>query len=75
MYLKGLRNKHSNAIEKPITEIPSHLFTNYGRMKEEQLLDEESKLQAKVFDLTEPLILMFNEIKDLVDLAVLIVLK
>lgn len=70
MYLKQFRNKASHAIDKPIDFILSHLFLNYGRVSKEQLLDEEAKLQAKVFDLTEPPILMFNEVDDLVDLAI-----
>ena len=70
MYLKRFRSKDSNAIDKPISFIMSHLFLNYGSVTEEQLLDEEAKLRAKVFDLTEPLILMYNEVDDLVDLAI-----
>ena len=69
MYLKGFQNKHSNAIKKPIADIITHLFDNYGRVPEENLLEEDSTLRAKVFDLTEPLILMFHEIEDLQDLA------
>ena len=70
MYLKRFRNKDSNAIDKPISFILSHLFLNYGQVPEEHLREEEAKLLAKVFDLTQPLILMFNEVDELVDLAV-----
>ena len=70
MYLKRFRNKDSNAINKPISFILSHLFLNYGRVPEEHLREEEAKLLARVFDLTQLLILMFNKIDDLVDLAI-----
>ena len=68
MYLKIFRNKKNrNSIDKPFSFILSHLFLNYERVPEEHLQEEEDKHIASVFDLTQPLILMFNEIDDLVD--------
>lgn len=46
MYLKEFQNKHSNALNKPISEILEHLFTIYGRVPQEVIDKEDSKLQA-----------------------------
>ena len=62
MYLKSFRNQHSNVIDKPVSEILSHLFDTYGKISQEKLRDEEEKLRGQVFEITEPLILMFNQI-------------
>lgn len=47
-----------------------HLFTSYGRVPQEDLGAEESKLRATIFNISEPLIIMFNEIDDLQHMAV-----
>ena len=39
-------------------------------MPKEQLLQEEASLRAKVFEITEPLIILYNEVEDLQALAV-----
>ena len=69
MYLKQFRNKHSNALDKPIPEIMEHLFSVYGRVPQEELDEAESKLRAQIFDISEPLVLMFNEIDEMQDMA------
>ena len=33
-------------------------------------MEEDSKLEAKLFDVSEPLMIMYNDIDDLQDLAV-----
>ena len=58
MYLKKFRNKHSNALEKTIPEILDFLFTTYGKISEEKLLTEEQNLRARVFEITDPMILL-----------------
>ena len=69
IYLKTFRNKHSNAIDKPVSEILAYLFTTYGRVSQQTLSEEQVKLREKVFDISEPLIMMYNEVEDLQDLA------
>ena len=69
MYLKTFQNKFSNTISKPVSHILQHLFDTYGRVSQEILSEEESKLKAKVFDVSEPLVIMYNEVDELKDLA------
>ena len=49
IYLKQFRNKHSNALDKPIPEIMEHLFSVYGRVPQEELDEAETKLRAQIF--------------------------
>ena len=69
MYLKPFHNVHSNAIDQPISVILDSLLTTYGRVPEEELLTEESNLRTKVFDITEPLVILYNKMDDLQQLA------
>ena len=64
-YLKPFRNHNSNAIDANIPTILTTLFQTYGIVPEEQLLQEEASLRAKVFEITEPLIILYNEVEDL----------
>ena len=70
MYLKPFRNKNSNTIDKPISDILDYLFARYGRVPQETLAEEHAKLVEKTFDISEPLVILYNEIDDLQDLAV-----
>ena len=69
MYLKPFRNRHSNAIESTIPDLLSHLLSTYGNVQEDDLLRAEATLRARVFDITEPLVVMYNEVDDLQELA------
>ena len=70
MYLKKFRNKHSNALDKTIPEILEFLFSTYGKISEEKLLTEEQNLRARVFEITDPMIVMYNEVDDLIELGI-----
>ena len=62
-------NRHSNAIDVPIPVIFESLFRQYGCVTPEELAEEEEKLRSQIFDITEPIVTLFNEIKDLQELA------
>ena len=70
MYLNKFCNKHSNALEKTIPEILDFLFTTYGKISEEKLLTEEQNLRVRVFEITDPMIVMYNEVDDLIELGI-----
>ena len=69
MYLKMLRNRHSNTIDSSIPKILSTLINTYGNVSEDYIKDEENSLRSKIFNIIEPLIVMYNEINDLQELA------
>ena len=69
LYLKSFRNVHSNSITTSIPDILAYLFTTYGAISEEELENEKENLKEKIFDITQPLIILFNEIEDLQELA------
>ena len=69
-YMKQFRSRHSNVINVPIPMILTTLFFYYGKMSEETLLEKQDRLCAKFYNLTVPLIMMFNDIKDLQEMAV-----
>lgn len=59
-YIRGYRNCHSNAIQVPIPYLFTSLMTNYGRVTKDELDKEAQDLKAKVFDITEPLVVMYK---------------
>ena len=69
LYLKRFKNRLTNTITQPIPDILQHLFTTYGRVRSEHVIEEESKLRTKVFDITQPMEVMYNEVEDLQELA------
>ena len=69
MYIKPFRNRNNHALTTPIPIIFDTLLRQYGKVPTEHLLDEEQKLRDKVFDISEPLVVMFNEIDDLLELS------
>ena len=66
--LKSSRNKHSNAIEKIILDILKFLFSTYENNSDKNLLTEEKNLHSKAFDITNPMIIMYNKVEDLEEL-------
>ena len=69
MYLMHFRNEFSSAINARIPVILSHLLDTYGRVTEDDLLQAEGLLQARIYDITEPLVVMFNDIDEFQQLA------
>lgn len=70
MCLKPFQNRYSNAINTPIPQIFTSLLSTYGRFPEDKLLTQENNLRKKVFNIVEPLVILFNKIKDLQELVV-----
>ena len=69
-YLKQYRNIHSNTITTSLTVILTTLFTRYGQVSDTYLREVEEKLRSRVFDITEPLVVLYNEIEDLHSLSI-----
>ena len=69
IFLKPFRSRNSNAITQDIPTILTTLFNDHGQVPEEELLTEENNLRAKVFDIAQPIIVLYNEVEDLQELA------
>ncbi len=68
-YLAALKDRHTNTITVPIADIITYLFRNYGRVTPATLVDEEQKVLQWTFDPALPIVLVFNNVDDLMDLA------
>ena len=68
-YLKQYRNVHSNKITTPLRTILEELFQAYGSITEEQLAEKEANLRAHVFDITQPLVELYNSVEELQEIA------
>ena len=69
LYLQSYRNQYSNKIDYPLTTILTDLFTTYGAISDEELLDKESALRSRIFEIQEPLDTLYQEVDDLQELA------
>lgn len=67
--MKPFRNCISNAIQTPIPTILVRLFQAQGKVPADQVQDTDHKLMATVFDICDPLVELYNAIKDLQELA------
>ena len=54
---------------QPVSDILQDLLLTYGTIEEEELLDAESDLRAKFFKITQPIVILFNEMDELQKLA------
>ncbi len=68
-YIAALKSRQTNTITLPLNEIIDFLFRNYGRVTPAKLVEEEQQLLAWSFDPSLPIVLLFNRIDDLMDLA------
>ena len=57
-YLRSFRNRHSNSIQTTLPVLFASLFRTYGKIPENELQSAEQTLRAKVYDITEPLVVM-----------------
>ena len=69
LYLRSFRNIHTNTITTDIPTLLTHLFTTYGAIESEELQEKAETLRQKVFDISQPLIIMFNKVDELQELA------
>ena len=70
LYLKRFRNRQTNTLTASIPDILEYLFQNYGDISDTDLSEAEKSLKEKMFDITQPMIVLYNAIQDLQDLAI-----
>ena len=68
-YLAALKNCQTNTITLPLTDILLYLFRNYDRVTPAALVEEEQRILQWTFDPNLPIVLVFNKVDDLMDLA------
>ena len=70
VYIKPFRNQYSNAIDLPISTVLTSLFTTYGDIQDEILQENTEKLRERIFNISDPLVVLFNEIQELKALSI-----
>ena len=68
-YLQALRNKHTDMIKDSLPDIFKYLCDTYGKVNDAQMLDREQNLSSMVYDPTQPIDNVFNEIDEFSNLA------
>lgn len=68
-YIAALKNRQTNTITVPLDQVIDYLFRNYGRVTPAQLAHEEQQLTNWSYDPSLPIVVVFNRIDDLMDLA------
>ena len=68
-YLASLKDRQTNTILVPLDQIIDYLFVHYGRVTPAQLQHEEQQLTEWIYDPVLPIVIVFNKIDDLLDLA------
>ena len=69
IYLRPLRNNHTDMINESIPDIMLFLLTNYGQLSDPQLLQKEQDLIAFTYNPQDQPDVVFNEIDDYSDLC------
>ena len=69
-FLDSLRDPTSNSIMVPIHEVLAHLFRRYGRVDADTLADIDEKVRTTQYNVSEPLVTVYNDIEDLARIAV-----
>ena len=69
-YLKAIRNRHTNAIIMPVSDIFTlHLYPNYGEVDSLKLEVEREKVVQMTYDISYPPDIVYETIEDLMDMA------
>ena len=68
-FLKAIRSKTTNKINKTIPDILTYLFETYGDVSPQELMSLRSQIENMTFDPTEPVDAIFTEIEDFADIA------
>ena len=66
----SLRDPISNSIMLPIHEVLAHLFQQYGRVDAETLADMDNKVRTIQYNVSDPLVTVYNKIEELTRLVV-----
>ena len=70
LYPRGFRNKYTKTITTNIAPVLEHLFTTYGAVEAEKLIEKEDILKQKVFNVVDVLIIIYNEVKEFQHLVI-----
>ena len=69
-YLKSIRNRHTNAITMPVSDIfHLHLYPNYGEVDSFVLEEEREKVMQMTYDVAYPPDIVYETVEDLMDMA------
>ena len=68
-FLKAIRTKTTNKINKTIPVILTYLFETYGDVNAQELMGLRSQIENMTFDPTEPVDPVFTEIEDFADIV------
>ena len=60
IYLKSLRNQSTNTIQLNLAQILDFFFDRWGIVNDEDIQAKESKCREMVYDLTEPILQIFD---------------
>lgn len=69
VFLKPSQNQYSNGIDTPIQDIYDDLMTTDGVVPEEDLVAASTALMARVFDISQPLVVIYKKMDNLQQLA------
>lgn len=70
IYMKSFRNQYSNSIDNALSTVLTSLFTTYGDIVDDNLQDATDKLRERIFNISDPLVVLFNEIEELKALSI-----
>jgi hypothetical protein len=68
-YLKELRNTTTDTITSEVHEVLTHLFETYGHVDSSTIDAAETKIKTFVWNLTDPLVTIFNMIEEFAELS------
>jgi len=68
-YLDAIRNRITNTLEGPITDIIEHLQTIYGKITAQMLAQKEDEFRNLTYSSNQPMDFLSSKINDLSDLA------
>ena len=69
MYLQPFCTEESNSITTSIADILNSIMTTYDAVPKEDLLSADSALRTRVFDITKLLVIIYNKMDILQQLA------
>jgi len=73
VYIKTLRDRSTNTILVSVSMVLAYLFTTYGETDPEGLRERKLKVRGLTYELMEPLVVIYDEIKELERLGVVVV--
>ena len=68
-FLDEITDRTTDSINLNISAMLTHLFNQYGYVEPETLAEKETKLMTYFWDPSEPTVIMYNKIDNLINLA------